>query len=360
MPVYTSRVARILFVSGTSPDVRQGSGTFVGISVLRQALEALGHRVDFLAPSPGRGPVSLQARVAFNLRARSRVARDERAFDAIVGFDLDGVFLRRGVVPRFAAIKGVTAEEAAHERGPARVRLIFESFLEARHARGADRVIATSAHSARRIRQDYGVDASRIAIVPEPIDLARWNEALARVGPPHGIPGRVLCVAHLYPRKNVGTLLDALARLPSDVRLRLVGTGPELDVLERSAAALGILPRVDFLGHVSFEALANEYRSASIFCLPSRQEGFGIVFLEAMAAGLPIVASRAAAVPEIVANGICGTLVEPGDAPGFAAAIAGLFADPVEARRLGEGGRDRVRAYDAPRVALQFLEALGL
>ena len=270
------------------------------------------------------------------------------------------MFLRRGAVPRIAAIKGVTAEEAAHERGGARARLTFESFLEARHARGADLVVATSAHSARRIREDYGVVASRIVIVPEPIDLARWNAALARAAPPHRIPGRVLCVAHLYPRKNVSTLLDALARLPFDVRLRLVGTGPELAVLTRRAEALGVAARVDFLGHLSFEALANEYRSASLFCLPSRQEGFGIVFLEAMAAGLPIVASRAAAIPETVADGICGTLVEPGDAPALAGAIAALFADPVEARRLGEGGRDRVRAYDAPRVARRFAEAIGL
>src|SRR5262249_21868748 len=123
-PVYTIAVARLLFVTGTPADVQGGSGTFVGISVLRRALEALGHEVELLAPEPGRG-ASMPGRLLFNLRARS-AAREQRP-DAIVGFDLDGLFLRRGGVPSIASLKGVLADEARFERGAPRVRLTIES-----------------------------------------------------------------------------------------------------------------------------------------------------------------------------------------------------------------------------------------
>ncbi|HYV42993.1 MAG TPA: glycosyltransferase, partial [Thermoanaerobaculia bacterium] len=170
----------------------------------------------------------------------------------------------------------------------------------------------------------------------------------------------ILCVAHLYPRKDVATLLGAMTRLRSEVALRVAGTGPQLDHLRILAERQGLARRVEFLGHVSFTRLAAEYRRADIFCLPSRQEGFGIVFLEAMAAGLPIVAARAAAVPEVLADGECGILVPPGDESALAAALQRLLRDPTERQRLSEAGSRRVERYDAPLVAARFLEAIGL
>src|SRR5262249_20116824 len=161
----------------------------------------------------------------------------------------------------------------------------------------------------------------------------------------------ILCVAHLYPRKDVATLLDAIVRLPPEVVLRVVGAGPELPDLRRRAERLALGHRVEFLEHVPFGQLAAEYRRADVLCLPPRQQGFGIVFLEAMAAGLPIVAARAAAVPEVVADGECGVLVEPRDAAALAAALERLLDDADERQRLGREGRRRVERYDAPLVA---------
>jgi phosphatidyl-myo-inositol dimannoside synthase len=354
-------MARLLFVTGTSPNVRSGSGTFVGISVLCEALRAGGHTVELLAPrDAGGGPVSLPARLLFNLRARKAARGRCPDPDAVIGFDLDGLFLPRGRARRIAAIKGGAAEEASFERGPARVRLSVEAFFEKRHVRGADRILAPSAHTAGRIVSDYGVPSDRIAVVPEPIDLARWRAALAAAPDlPRG-PVSILCVAHLYPRKDVATLLDAMARLAGGAVLRVVGTGPALAGLERRAREVGLGGRVEFLGHLPFDRLAAEYRRADLFCLPSRQEGFGIVFLEAMAAGLPVVAVRAAAIPEIVADGASGILVPPGDAAALANALERLIADPAQRRRLSEEGLRRVRRYDAPDVAAGFLEAIGL
>ena len=134
------------------------------------------------------------------------------------------------------------------------------------------------------------IDASE----PEPIDLDRWRQALTAGPEPPRSGNTILCVAHLYPRKDVGTLIAAMARLPSDAVLRIVGTGPELARLRRQAGELKLERRVEFLGHVAFDRLAGEYGRADIFCLPSRQEGFGIVFLEAMAAGAVAIALSSA------------------------------------------------------------------
>ncbi len=337
--------------------------------MLAAALREAGHEVVLLAPEPARRGLSLARRLAFNIQVRGGALESAAGAAAIIGFDMDGVFVRPRGVFRVVSIKGELAEEARFERGSARLRLTIESRFEKWSARHADRVVATSLHSKERIREDYGVAEERIRVVPEPIDLARWDRALSlavHAAPAAGSvrapgePASILCVAHLYPRKDVATLLEAVARLPAGVVLRVVGTGPERGRLEERARSLGISARVELAGHVPFDRLAAEYRRADVFCLPSRQEGFGIVFLEAMAAGLPIVAARAAAVPELVREGETGALVPPGDAPALAAALRTLLQDPAERRRLGEGGRRRVLDYDAPIVARRFLDAIDV
>jgi glycosyltransferase involved in cell wall biosynthesis len=351
-------LARLLFFTGTSATVQEGSGTYVGIAVLRNALIALGHEVDLIAPSDSTPSGSALARLWFNYRARNW-ARNSRP-DAIVGFDLDGVFVfPRGVLD-VASIKGVLAEELKFEKGWARVGLLIQSRFEKRRVNRAARILTTSHYAATAIENHYGVPAQEVRIVPELIDLRRWRAALDNARPVSRLEPVVLCVAHLYPRKDVSTLLYAMARVQSPAVLRVIGIGPELRRLRRLARRLAIECRVHFLEHVSFPELAREYRNADVFCLPSRQEGFGIVLLEAMAAGLPVVAARAAAIPEVVPDGECGLLVEPGNAMGFAAAIDRLLSDPLERARLGKAGECHAGRYDAPLVAAEFLRALDL
>jgi glycosyltransferase involved in cell wall biosynthesis len=103
-----------------------------------------------------------------------------------------------------------------------------------------------------------------------------------------------------------------------------------------------------------------EYASADLFCLPSRQEGFGIVFLEAMAAGLPIVAGKAGAVPEVAPHGEVSILVPPDDVDGLAGAIRKILGDTSLGERLGRAGRRRCSAYGWPAVSRRFLVATGL
>ena len=109
-------------------------------------------------------------------------------------------------------------------------------------------------------------------------------------------------------------------------------------------------------GRISRAQLLAEYKRADLFCLPSVQEGFGIVLLEAMAAAKPIVASRAAAIPEVAPHGL---LVEPDSPDALAAAIQALYRSPETRAALGSTGLQWVEQFDAPRVARRFLEAVA-
>jgi glycosyltransferase involved in cell wall biosynthesis len=228
----------------------------------------------------------------------------------------------------------------------------------------------TNEHSRPRAVEAYRLDPERVAVVPEGIDLGRWARAVEEAraaGPPAGRAAAgpvVLSVARQYRRKDTRTLFEAFARVrerPPAALLRIVGGGPELPALRARAAALGLEGTVAFLGEVAdAEAVRREYLAADLFCLPSLQEGFGIVFLEAMAAALPIVATRAAAIPEVVPEGEVGLLVPPRDPEALAAAMDRLLGDAELRRRLGEAGRRRVERYDWQVVAGEFLEALGL
>jgi glycosyltransferase involved in cell wall biosynthesis len=352
----TTRVANLLFVTGTPASVEGGSGTYVGISVLRDALTRAGNRVELIARNAQ--SAGTFSRLLFNLGARR--AANRKPYDAVVGFDLDGLFVSAPGARRVASIKGVIADELRFERGTTRLGMRLVSRFEKLHVRRADRVVTTSDYAAARIAEEYEVDREPIRVVPEPIDLPRWQAALAAAPTvPRGEPV-ILCVAHLYPRKQVSSLVRALLLLRSKARLRVVGTGPELPALQQLVGELGLTDRVDLLGHLPFERLVQEYRNADVFCLPSLQEGFGIVFLEAMAAGLPVVACQTASVPEVVPDWECGLLVPPRDVPALAFALDRLVGDGGERRRMASAGRRRAARYDAPIVARQFLKAIGL
>lgn len=311
-----------------------------------------------MAPSTATGgPLR---RLAFNLALPVRL--DPAAYDLLVGFDLDGSLLPPGGTPRVCALKGVMADEMRFERGATRLRFALLSRLERRAARTADRVVVTSEYSRGVVRDAYGVPAAGIAVVPEGIDLSAWSRR-PEPGPWSARPV-ILNVARQYPRKNTATLLRALPRVLDrvpDARLRVVGDGPETPALRRLARDLRLGEAVRFLGAVEdTRELRREYASASVFCLPSRQEGFGIVFLEAMAAGLPIVAGRAGAVPEVVPDGEVGRLVAPTDREALAGALVRLLRDSEVRREMARRGRRRVRGFTWPRVARRFLRAVGL
>jgi len=347
---------RIAFLDSWWRAPARGSGTAVGIAGLAGGLSALGHRVTVADPRRGT-PGRMATRLLYNLELASRVRPG--AFDLVVGFDWDGWgYPSPPGVPYVVCLKGVVADEARFERGWPRAQLKLQAVLEAWNARRAARVVTTSRYSKTRACSAYGLAPAAVAVVPEGIDLAAWPRAPRRpAGPP-----TILSVARQYPRKNTRSLLEAMPRVRRavpDARLRVVGAGPELPALQRLARRLGLESCVRFLGAVPDGRVRAEFARAHVFCLPSLQEGFGIVYLEAMAAGLPVVAGDRTAAAEVVAPRETGLLVPPRDPEALAGALVRLLEDPALRARMGAAGRTRAEAHAWPAVARRFLRAVG-
>jgi glycosyltransferase involved in cell wall biosynthesis len=348
----------ILFLDSWPQSSAQGSGTAVGIGGLANALRGLGHTVTRLAPTSPRPADLTLRRVLFNLRLPTLLRRSRA--DLVVGFDIDGFLWsgRPSATPYVVSIKGVLAEEARQETGRWRWLLWGLSRLERRNARRAPLVLTTSDYCRRAIARHYGVPEERIRLVPEGIDLGRWQRSAAETHVREGTS--ILCVARQYRRKHIADLLRAMAlvcRSVPQARALVVGDGPEHAALRRLHAELNLGDSVRLLGEIpDDEEVVGLYRRADVFCLPSVQEGFGIVFLEAMAMGLPVVATTAAAIPEVVPQGKAGLLVPPGDVEALAAALVELLRDPARRAACAAFGQQHVRQYDWPAVARSFLE----
>jgi glycosyltransferase involved in cell wall biosynthesis len=339
-------------------EVSLGSGTAAAISGLQVALATLGHQVTRLGPARAWPRNLTLQRLLFNVEVPKRVRLLNA--DLVVGFDIDGSFWgasRRRGLPYIVSIKGVVAEELLHEKGRTRCFLQLLSRLERRNARHADGVLTTSKYCRNAIAKHYGVPLSRMRVVPEGVDLSRWRRIAQERARLDAEP-TILCVARQYPRKHIGDLLRALPavrRVVPNVRAIIVGDGPDHGSLVRLSYQLGLQRVVTFTGALSDEGLDEAYRRAHVFCLPSVQEGFGIVFVEAMACGLPIVATNSAAVPEVVPNGRAGLLTPPGDVEGLADALSSLLKDSATRAEFGRAGQLHAEQFDWDRVAGVFL-----
>jgi glycosyltransferase involved in cell wall biosynthesis len=346
---------RIRFYTSTPLNVFRGSGTFTAISTLADGLRALGAHPEIIGTKV-RLPVYTAERLLYN---RWIAALDRSACDVTVGVDLDGYRLAGSKgPPHVAAIKGVIADERLHERGVTRAMLGIQAHCERRHVRNANLVITSSGYSARRI-VDFYSPCSEVQVVPEPIDLEAWQE-LFRANPAETNPREftVLCVCRFYPRKGVDKLLRAAALLRRDIgtlRLRIVGGGARDRQLRALSEELGLREMVQWLGNLDQGQLAAEYQRSDVFCLPSVQEGFGLVFLEAMAAAKPIVAMRAGAGPEVAPHAY---FAEPDNPVSLAEQIRRLHSDPAARVSCGEEGRRLVRRFDLPIVARTVLGLL--
>ena len=221
----------------------------------------------------------------------------------------------------------------------------------------ADRVVALTQGERSRLTA-LGVDPERIAVIPNGVDLEEFPAAR----PPRtsGGPYVILYVGRLYPeQKGISTLMQAFGELPrtSATELRLVGEDwGGLAVVERATRDRALAGSVHALGVVPRAALVGEMLRADVLVLPSTFEPFGIVLLEAMAAGLPVIASRVGGIPEIVSDGETGILVRPGDPAELRDAIERLRSDRSVGLRMGAAGRRQVERYSWRRIGPQFLD----
>jgi glycosyltransferase involved in cell wall biosynthesis len=216
--------------------------------------------------------------------------------------------------------------------------------LAMRRARFA---FAVSRHTAESLRRLTGLPAEVIRLLPNTLDpsfdLSPETAPVAGAGPPE-----LLTVSRLWTTetmKGVDHTLEAFARLaerhPRAV-YRIVGKGPDKPRLEQLAADLGVAERVRFEQDLSDADLAARYRDCAAFVLPSGQEGFGIVFLEAMRFARPCVGGRAGGTPDVIVDGETGFLVPFDDRDALTAALDRLLSDPELRDRLGRAGRTRL------------------
>ena len=194
--------------------------------------------------------------------------------------------------------------------------------------------------------RSFLLDRARVHVVPNGIsveDFAAPGREEARKSLGLGTGPILLCVGRLARDKGFATAIEALARLESDARLLVLGSGPERALLEQTARRTGVSDRVDFLGSKPRAEVVHHLAASDVFVFPTeRDEAAPLVPLEAMAAGLPVVASDIGGGAELIESGKNGLLVPPASVDSLARAIDSLLADDALRRRMGEAARERI------------------
>jgi glycogen synthase len=283
--------------------------------------------------------------------------------DALAGSGADVIHAhshRYGHVLQAAAVaraRGIplvvsTSYHPADRREPARTRMIL---------RGVDVGFGMSAYRvARAIVVQSELEArllgefaprGKVRIVPPGVDLAEWSHpADDRTEGLDLPPDYLLYAGRIASNKGLALLLEAIARLPDSEPRTLVLMGAdwgERAPLEELARRRGITDRIRWLGHIpSRSAYRAVFRGARAFVLPSEWEAYGFVLLEAMAAGVPIVATSVGAVPEVLGGGRWGALVPYGDVDALAAALRAARADDPSTRSRRDAASEHVRSLD--------------
>jgi phosphatidylinositol alpha-1,6-mannosyltransferase len=218
--------------------------------------------------------------------------------------------------------------------------------------RRADVVLAPSKYTADHVAAIQRVATQKIRVLPWALDPQ--FEALApqsgKAAAPENFPeGRVVLTVGRWRAderyKGMDTLITALPRLLPrwpELQLAAVGDGDDREWLEDLAEETGVKRHVHFLSGLSYVELATCYAHCEIFALPSKGEGFGLVYLEAMACGKPVIGGAHGGAPEVIDDGKTGYLVPHGDAAQLATAIETLLADPALEQEMGRRGKQRV------------------
>jgi glycosyltransferase involved in cell wall biosynthesis len=308
--------------------------------ILADEIEGLGWDVTALESKPG-----LRPSLVFRLARLFRAIRPE-----VVHSHNTRPLLYAGPAARLAGVRCVVHTRHGQRFGAARRETMafrLASFT-------ADRVVCVS-HDSARIAAEEGIPVRRIRTLWNGIDTSRFRRA------DPGGQGPVISVGRLSPEKDFGTLVRAAAvAVASDpsFRLEIAGDGVCAADLNRLIAELKLSESVRFLGQV--RDIPSLLERGSIFAMSSLTEGVSLTLLEAMTAGLPVVATHVGGNPEVVADGQTGLLVPAADPGALAEALLKLWRDPVLRLKMGEAGRERVIDYFDVRKMVAAYEAMYL
>jgi glycosyltransferase involved in cell wall biosynthesis len=249
--------------------------------------------------------------------------------------------------------------------GPLQTRLYLA--LERLMARLSDRIVTISASQQHDIAEVYRIaPLSKVAVIPLGFDLAAFANVdasegerfRARLGVPAGAP-LVGFVGRLTAIKNPALLVEATGRVlerAPDAHVVLVGDGELRRDLEAQIASLGLGPRVRLAGWQ--REMPGVYAALDLLALTSLNEGTPVTAIEALAAGVPVVATAVGGMVDVIRDGQTGTLVAPGDAQALAAAIGAILCEPERSRRLARAGQQDVLARFSRDRLVSDMEAL--
>lgn len=326
---------------------------------LARALRELGHEVRVLGPADGPPPDAGCTPLGNSLPTAANgsvapiapdVPAQLRTIRALRDEDFDVVHLHEPLCP-----------------GPTQTALLFKSqpLVGTFHAAGDSagyrwlRPLVRWGANKLDLRCAVSEDARRLAaralggdyeLVFNGVEVAQFAKAVP--WPTEG--PTVFFIGRHEPRKGLAVLLDAMQELPGTVRLWVAGDGPETEALRSRVAGD---PRITWLGRISDDERARRLRGADVFCAPSlRGESFGVVLLEGMAAGTPVVASDLPGYANVARAGRDALLVPPGDARALAAALRRVLDHPDLAAELVASGEQRAASFSMDRLAEVYLD----
>lgn len=204
-----------------------------------------------------------------------------------------------------------------------------------------DKITAMSHDLLNEVRA-AGIPSGKLEYIPPPIDLEKFPPGIWDKREPI-----ILYVASLIERKGPRILIEAFHRIAEEFpsfRLVMVGKGPEAPQLNQLAVDLNLKNRIEFIEYLTQDQVADLMRRATLFVLPSLEEALGMVIVEALASGLPVIGTNAGGIPEVVTPDV-GMLVPPGDAPALAEAMRTLLSNPGTLAQMSERAPKHVRLH---------------
>lgn len=249
------------------------------------------------------------------------------------------------IAARLAGFRQIISTK--HGFNPWRNQALY-AFLDRMAAKYQQQLIAISKAIGEWLVEVERLPAHKMQLVHYAIDMDKFRPSTPATQELLNIPKPIIgTVTRLLHQKGVHVLLDAFAKCLETypkASLVIVGDGPVRRQLEEQSRTLSIAAQTHFLGHVAHPTLGDILEAFDIFAFPTFGEGFGLVLLEAMTSGKPVVASKVMAIPEIVIDGETGLLVPPDNADALGQALLKLMSDPSKCQQFGTAGRHRVEA----------------
>lgn len=375
---------RICFITKMYPPRTGGGSTYA--YELANALGERGHKVDVYTQAVSEEdddvqthsnvtvtritqtrPLVVFSTLYFSIACRLRI--DFEPYDVIHGtlmpastVAFDPWFLEGVDTPLVLTSHGTSFDEAraVDPQGPVDYlfKYVFHPLnvvMDVVSGQSADQIIAVSDHTREQLRDLYRFDDAKLEMVPPGIDTDRFRPVDNRHPAVNRSRQSILVLSRLDPRKGIDKAIRAFARLNrSDAELLIAGTGRLESRLKELASDLNVRENVRFLGFVSDEELPALYSSVDLFVLPSEYEGFGIVFMEAMACGTPVIGTDVGGVPTAIDDGETGYIVPIGEISELTKRLQVLLNDKKEYDQKASRARIWAKEHDWNTIAMQI------